>query len=160
MSLACAIRVASSADLDTLVALATAFRDHLRQAGPSPDEFRTSFSHLLARAAADFLLAQDQDGQALGYVQIRYRYSAWTSGEDAELEDVFVAATARGRGVGRRLVTDALARAQARGCRQVGVATNERNAAALALYTGLGFRAERVRWDGGRQLWLEQPLRR
>jgi len=32
---------------------------------------------------------------ALGYVQARYRYSAWTTGLEAELEDVFVIREAR-----------------------------------------------------------------
>ena len=35
---------------------------------------------------------------------------------------------------------------------------NEKNEGALAFYKRLGFRAERPRWQGGRQLWLNRPL--
>jgi GNAT superfamily N-acetyltransferase len=151
-------RLATAPDVDTLVSLAVAFRDHLRQPAPSEHELRISFGRLLEDPSTEFLLAEDPDGTALGYVQMRYRHSAWASGLEVELEDVFVAGPARRRGVGRRLVVAALAQARRRGCRQAGVATNERNAAALALYAGLGFRAERARWDGGRQLWLDRSL--
>jgi hypothetical protein len=42
-----------------------------------------------------------------------------------------------------------------RDARVVGLTTNERNAGALRLYQRAGFAADRSRWDGGRQLWLE-----
>jgi ribosomal protein S18 acetylase RimI-like enzyme len=86
----------------------------------------------------------------------RYRYSAWVPGLSAELEDVFVRSEARRGGIGRRLVADAIARAEQRGCRLISVTTNERNQGALALYEAFGFRAERERYDGGRALWLER----
>jgi ribosomal protein S18 acetylase RimI-like enzyme len=79
-------------------------------------------------------------------------------GAEAELEDVFVVPEARRRGVGLRLVQFAIARANERGCRSMGLNTNERNEGALALYRRLGFRSERPRWQGGRQLWLNKPL--
>jgi ribosomal protein S18 acetylase RimI-like enzyme len=152
------VRLAGAGDLDSLVRLALAFRDHLEQATPSEGEFRTWFAALLQDPATDFLVACDGSGGPLAYAQIRYRHSAWVAGLQAELEDVFVGAEVRGRGIGRQLVELAVARAAARGCRSVGLTTNERNQAALALYGRLGFTAKRARWQGGRQLWLERPL--
>lgn len=151
------IRPATDPDLDALVELATAFRDHLRQSTPTPQQFHDRFARLLGDPATEFLLACRPRGQALGYVQSRYRISAWVNWF-AELEDVFVLPAARRHGVGERLVEHALQRALERGCRAVGVSTNERNAPALALYAGAGFRAKRAYWDGGRQLWLERDL--
>ncbi|MBD3887440.1 hypothetical protein IFO70_38455 [Phormidium tenue FACHB-886] len=49
-------------------------------------------------------------------------------------------------------------RAHEHGCHLIVLNTNERNAEALRLYTKIGFVAERSRWGGGRQLWLEMPL--
>src|SRR5262249_44433363 len=117
-----------------------------------------SITCLLKDAGTEFFLACRPGGASLGYVQSRYRYSAWTSALTAELEDVFVISEVRRQGVGRQLVDFAIARAIARGCRTVGLNTNERNAPALALYRDLGFVAERAFWKGGRQLWLERPL--
>ena len=80
-------------------------------------------------------------------------------GLEAELEDLFVVDPARGRGIGRQLAEFAVTRAGLRGCKSIGLTTNERNAAALGLYERLGFTAERARWQGGRQLWLQRDLR-
>jgi ribosomal protein S18 acetylase RimI-like enzyme len=158
MPAAVTVRRATAADLDVLVELALALRDHLTQAAPSADEFRVGFARLLAEDAAQFFLACAADGSALGYVQCRMRFSAWSGGTDVELEDVFVASAARGAGVGRTLVEAVLSHAGAAGCRVAGLTTNERNEPALALYRRLGFAAERARWQGGRQLWLERRL--
>jgi hypothetical protein len=78
------IRVAREADLDALVHLAAAFRDHLGQSLPSDVEFRHSLARLLKDAGTEFILACDALGAALGYVQARYRYSAWTSALEHE----------------------------------------------------------------------------
>lgn len=138
------IRVASATDLDALVHLAAAFREHLGQATPSDADLRASIARLMQDANAEFFLACGPRGTALGYVQCRYRYSAWTSALEAELEDVFVLRQARRRGVGRRLVEFAMARAAAKGCRSIGLNTNERNEDALALYRKCGFAAARL----------------
>jgi ribosomal protein S18 acetylase RimI-like enzyme len=152
------IRIAREADLNALVRLAAAFRDHLGQATPSAEGFRASIAMLLKDPGTEFLLACDTRGAAFGYVQCRYRYSAWTSALEAELEDIFVIRKARRHRVGLRLVEFALARARERGCRSIGLNTNERNEGAVALYQRLGLRAERALWKGGRQLWLQKVL--
>lgn len=152
------IRIAREADLNALVCLAAAFRDHLGQATPSAEDFRASIAMLLKDPGTEFLLACDTRGAALGYVQCRYRYSAWTSALEAELEDIFVIREVRRHRVGLQLVELALARARERGCRSIGLNTNERNEGAVALYQRLGLRAERALWKGGRQLWLQKVL--
>ena len=50
-------------------------------------------------------------------------------------------------------------RACAAAARSVSAPTNATSRRS-PLYRTLGFRAERARWDGGRQLWLECPLGR
>jgi ribosomal protein S18 acetylase RimI-like enzyme len=152
------VRIAVEGDLDSLVRLAVAFRDHLRQSMPSDADFRDSIATLLQDTASEFFLGHNAQGTALGYVLSRYRYSAWISALEAEIEDVFVAPEARRCGVGQRLVECAIARAAERGCRAIGLNTNERNEGALALYRKLCFGAERALWNGGRQLWLQRAL--
>lgn len=154
---AASIRLAGPDDLERLVTLSSAFREELRQNHPSDAELREGYSVHLHDADADFVLACAPDGEPLGYVALRVRRSMWAGGFEGELEAVFVCGEARGRGLGRRLVVAALEQARIRGCGTVGLNTNERNEPALALYRRLGFRAERARWGGGRQLWLERP---
>jgi ribosomal protein S18 acetylase RimI-like enzyme len=153
------VRLASAADLEALVGLATAFRDHVGLSAPSGADFRTSIARLLQDRDTEFFLACSAcDGTSLGYVQSRYRYSAWTLALEAEIEDVFVVQAARRGGVGRQLMALAMARATAKGCRTIGLNTNERNTGAVALYQQLGLYTERTRWHGGRQLWLTKVL--
>jgi ribosomal protein S18 acetylase RimI-like enzyme len=153
------VRVAGAADLDALVSLAAAFRNQLGRTTPTDAGFRASFATLLSDPNTEFMLAAHSRVAACGYVQCRYRYSAWSAALETELEDVFVLPEARRRGVASRLVEFVIARAAAKGCRSIGLNTNERNTAALALYQRLGFRAERTLWNGGRQLWLENSIR-
>jgi ribosomal protein S18 acetylase RimI-like enzyme len=154
------IAVAKRSDLPALVTLAVQFRDDLKQREPSCDNFTHSFRTLLADSGTEFFIAHTGVGEPIGYIQCRYRYSAWTSGWDAELEDVFVSASARRKGFGRQLVEFAVSRAIEKKCRLIGLNTNEQNEAAFNLYCSLGFRAEREVWRGGRQLWLEKQLTR
>src|SRR5262245_30596732 len=152
------IHIASEADLSALVRLAVAFRDHVGQSTPSAEEFCSSIALLLHEASTEFFLASTPTGVAVGYVQCRYRYSAWLLALEAELEDVFVVREARRCGVRQRLVTFAIERTIAKGCRSLGLSTNERNTAAVTLYQRLGFVAEGARWQGGRYLWLQRTL--
>jgi hypothetical protein len=56
------------------------------------------------------------------------------------------------------LAAFAMSRATAKGCRSLGLSTNERNTEAVSLYHCCGFVAESARWQGGRQLWLQRTL--
>jgi ribosomal protein S18 acetylase RimI-like enzyme len=152
------IHIASEADLRALVHLAVAFRDHVGQSTPSAEEFGVSIARLLHEASTEFFLACTSTGAAVGYVQCRYRYSAWRLALEAELEDVFVLRAFRRQGVGQRLVAFAIARATAEGCRALGLSTNERNTAAVTLYQRMGFVADDARWQGGQYLWLQRTL--
>jgi ribosomal protein S18 acetylase RimI-like enzyme len=62
---------------------------------------------------------------------------------------------ARRSGLGRALVEGAIARARERGCRRMELDTNEDNAAARALYEGLGFVNDRY---GSRDLYYRLHL--
>lgn len=155
-----ALRLATEADLESLVSLALEFRDYLQRGEPTAAAFRQGFGRLLRDPSTEFVLAVDAGLLAVGYVQSRYRTSAWNGGVEVELEDVFVAAASRGRGLGRRLVEMAIDHAAARGCGVALLTTNERNTDAMELYARLGFSAERERWQGGRQLCLERVIAR
>jgi ribosomal protein S18 acetylase RimI-like enzyme len=64
----------------------------------------------------------------------------WRAGRDCLVEDVFVDASARGKGVARVLLDFATERARERGCRRMELDVNEANTPALALYESFGFK--------------------
>lgn len=106
--------------------------------------------------------AQDVDvprPEPVGIAVVRYRYGWWYDGLDANLEDLYVDAAARGTGLGRALLDEVLVRAAARGATRVLLDTREDNAAALALYRSVGFASGEDR-DGERELFLRLPIDR
>ncbi len=74
-------------------------------------------------------------------------------GEVATIELLAVAAPARGRGFGRRLVAESFGAARESGCTEIHVTTEQDNLPALALYQSMGFR-ERLR-DATWHWWLD-----
>ena len=134
-------------------ALLAAFRDHLGYDQPSDDSMLASVERLIGRDDAEYLLAGD--GDPVGVVQVRYRWSVWWDAEDCWLEDLYVSEQARGRGVGRTLTQAVIDRATARGCRRVELDVNSENPTAIALYRSLGFDTGKT---GGQDIFMRRRL--
>lgn len=134
--------------------LMVAFRNHLEVEWPSENAFRAGVDRLIEDPNTTFLLASaDQDSPPRGVAQVRFRYGIWWAAEDCLLEDLFVHADARGRGLGRALVEAVVGAARERGCRRVELDANEDNATALALYRSFGFDAQDDRYGGRNLFW-------
>lgn len=89
----------------------------------------------------------DDDGAPLGCGSLRPVPRLGTS--VAEIKKVFVAASARGRGVGRVVVAELELRAVERGWDRLVLETDVQNEAAIALYSALGYEiTEALRSDG------------
>ena len=133
--------VAGPHEAETVARLLSEFRDDLGYKRPSDNAILAAVEQLSEDVATEFLLGSpDPDAAPAGVAQLRFRRSVWMA-TDCLVEDVFVAAPARGIGLGRALVVQALERARACGCRRAELDTSEGNAAALALYASLGFTA-------------------
>ena len=130
--------LAAESELDHVARLLAEFRDWFGNASPAEAEMRESVARIQS-ADGEFLLGAVGEGEPVGVCQVRFRWSVWTSAEDAWLEDVFVRDSARGTGLGRALVEAAIDRARTRGCRRIELDVDEANAPALALYRSLGF---------------------
>jgi GNAT superfamily N-acetyltransferase len=74
------------------------------------------------------------DGQVAGFAIHLHHPSTWVAGDDCYLEDLFVADSARGMGLGGALIDDLIAIAQARGWHRLYWHTNIGNTRARALY--------------------------
>ena len=132
-----------------VAALLAAFRDHMQYDGPERRGVPASVERLIVRDDTEYLLAAAGDGEpAQGVAQVRYRWGIWWDAEDCWLEDLYVAAAARGAGLGRALTEAVIERAAARGCRRVELDVNTENPAAMALYRSLGLRDRQDRRRG------------
>lgn len=79
--------------------------------------------------------------QALGLVHSIYHRSTWTTGDHCYLQDLFVAAEARGRGIGRALIEHVYAEAKRRGASRVYWLTHQTNHVAMQLYDHIAERS-------------------
>jgi ribosomal protein S18 acetylase RimI-like enzyme len=137
----------------TVAELLGGFRDHLGYDGPDDGSILASVERIIARDDAEYLLAGEDEPQAVA--QVRYRWSVWWATEDCWLEDLYVRDDARGLGIGRALIEAVLERAAARGCARVELDVNTENAPALALYRSLGFDTGKT---GGQDLLMRRRL--
>ncbi len=80
------------------------------------------------------LVAEDDDGALLGFTHIIFHRGTWAIGDFCYLEDLFVAPTARNRGVARALIEAVYALSDQRGCERVYWLTHESNTTARVLY--------------------------
>ena len=73
-------------------------------------------------------------GELQGFVHVVFHPNTWSLQPCCYLEDLFVAESARGQGLGRALIDAVYALAQARGCGRVYWVTDTGNHAAQGLY--------------------------
>jgi GNAT superfamily N-acetyltransferase len=81
-----------------------------------------------------FALGGYVDGRLAGFAHYLFHRSTWTPKRYCYLEDLFVADSARGRGLGRALIEAVYARAEAADASRVYWLTQSGNAQARALY--------------------------
>lgn len=78
--------------------------------------------------------ADDTSGELLGFTHLVFHRGTWSIGNFCYLEDLFVAPTARKRGVARALIEAVYELADERGCERVYWLTHETNTTARKLY--------------------------
>ena len=94
-------------------------------------------------------LVAEEDGEVLGWTALT-RYSSRPSYAGVAEESVYVAARARGRGLGRRLLEAQIERSERAGIWTLQAGVFPENRASVALHLRLGFRLVGVRERLGR----------
>lgn len=144
------IRPASSTDATTLLDIETA---SFTQDRISP----RAMAHHLRSGRADVLLAT-LGYEPAGYALLLYRSTSTL----ARLYSIATLPSARGKGVGRRLMTALERAAIKRGCNRLRLEVREKNTPAIALYESLGYRRigryEDYYQDGASALRFEKQL--
>jgi ribosomal protein S18 acetylase RimI-like enzyme len=125
-------------DLDTLVPLFDGYRTFYSQA-PDTDVSRAFLDARLRRNESVIFLAQLDDGTAAGFTQLYPLFSSVSAARVWVLNDLFVAANARRRGVANALLDAAAAFARENGAIRLELETTPDNASAQALYRAAGW---------------------
>jgi diamine N-acetyltransferase len=150
------IRPAVEGDTERLTKLLAELADfHLRAAPdrfvkPEPGHNRAEIEALLSRPGAAILVAEDSAfPHLIGFVTVHVRdmpaLGIAPARCYAEIPHLGVARHARRHGVGRALMREALAFAEAHGACALELDVHEFNAGAIAFYEALGFSIERRR---------------
>jgi GNAT superfamily N-acetyltransferase len=101
--------------------------------------------HEVSADPRNHLVVADVDGEVVGTLQLTYIPGVSRMGaERAHIEAVRVAAAHRGRGLGREMITWAVARARERGCGLVQLTSDRRRDDAIRFYESLGFEPTHV----------------
>ena len=120
------IRTAGEADLDAIMALE-------RAAFPASAWEPATMRAEIASEWGRYILAVDDEGRALGYAGLR------AVGVEGDVQTIAVADDARGRGIGRALLTELLVEAERRGVRELFLEVRADNDVARGLYASAGF---------------------
>lgn len=132
------VRPATIEDMRALHALILALAEHHGQTQyvlTTPEELRRAGFGEAPRFGA--LLAEDA-GTPVGFVSYTLSYSIWLGGPYMNIDDVFVQASHRGRGVGEALLHAARARCRELGVQRMRWEVQADNHGAIRFYERLG----------------------
>ena len=146
------IRQATSTDLDDLTPLFAGYLEFYAVEQPLP-AVRDFLAERLGRGDSAIFIARDEQGAALGFVQLYPLFSSLHLRPAWLLSDLYVAARARRQGVGEALMNAARGHAEAKGACALQLETAKSNLAGQALYERLGYVRDEVFYT----YWLGLP---
>ncbi|WHZ26039.1 MAG: Acetyltransferase, GNAT family [Nitrospira sp.] len=135
------IRRATLDDLDQLVPLFDAYRQFYGQQSDIIVAKQFLSDRLVCNESV-VLIAEDDTGSAIGFVQLYPTFSSILAAPMYVLSDLFVRPDVRRRGVGTLLIKSAAETARAAGAVRVELATAIANVSAQRLYESLGWRRD------------------
>lgn len=135
------IRPAAEGDFEAVTALIGQFGSARTPAVERMEAIRRTFMMHLADTAAGhgYAAVAEVSGDVAGVCAIEWQRPFWTEETHAWLPDLIIGEARRGHGIGRALLADALARADAAGAAQVSLESGPQREAAHGLYRSVGF---------------------
>ncbi len=149
------IRRAEARDAAEIARLLHDFNLEYSEPTPSVEELTETIRRLLGEGEITVLLAgEGPDGLAL----LRFRPGLWSAGLEAYLQELYVVPPRRRQGIGRSLLTEAIALSRDRGADGIDLNTGETDTAARALYESMGFTNREGAPDGPSMLFYEREI--
>lgn len=139
------IRTATLADLEALVALLQDLFSLEADFTPDPGRQRRGLRTLIEGGGENrCILVAETAGEIVAMASVQVLISTAEGGPVGLVEDVVVRAEHRGQGVGRRLMAEISAWAEARGLTRLQLLADRHNTPALAFYERLGWQATQL----------------
>jgi GNAT superfamily N-acetyltransferase len=132
------LELAGPARLEELLPLVAAYHA-FEEIETSAKQRRNSVAKLLQdKTLGEIWLVRKLDG-VIGYIAVCYSYSIEFGGRDAFVDEFYIAATERGKGVGGRVLNEIARLMRARGIVAVHLEVDGQNERARAAYAQAGF---------------------
>jgi GNAT superfamily N-acetyltransferase len=138
------IEPVSAAELEQLLPLIAAYQRFYGVEDMSEEHNREFFRRFLDPSDDGLLLGAWEEGELVGYACLYWFFTSTQAAESVLMNDLYVSAPARGRGVGRALIEASAAVARERGAHHLEWSTATDNEPAQRLYDSTG--AERSAW--------------
>ena len=133
------IRAARPDDVSTIAALIRGLAEYEHLAHEVVLDEAVLAEHLFGvRPYAEVLIAETDDGQAVGFALFFHNFSTFLGRPGIYLEDLFVRPAARGHGLGKALLVELARLARARDCGRIEWAVLDWNEPSIAFYRSLG----------------------
>ncbi|WP_062377516.1 GNAT family N-acetyltransferase [Demequina pelophila] len=156
-----AVRAASPGDADVLARLLTEFNAEFGEEAPPQAALATRLARSLSEGTMRAWLVRATPpagpSEPAGYATLAIRASAYCDGPVGMLEDLYVRAPLRARGLGTALMTTMLEEAEAAGLAMIEVGVDEPDTDALRFYERHGFVHRRPE-TGDRAFYLSRDL--
>ena len=149
------VRRAGPEEAEQIARLLYDFNTEFDEPTPEPAVLARRVRQLLSSGEMTVLLAAPR---ADGLAVLRFRPSLWREALESYLEELYVVAERRGKGIGRALMEAAIELARSGGAVDMHLGTAEDDVAARALYESLGFNNRGGRPDGPVNYFYEREL--
>ena len=148
----------NAADAGAIVAVLDSYASDPAGGGePLSSEVRDRLVPALRDHPSTLVLLAWSDCEPQGLAICFYGFSTFQARPLLNVHDLAVVPGCRGRGIGRKLLTEAQRRARARGCCKLTLEVQDDNLTALGLYKSFGF-GDVVYGDSGPTRFLSKPL--
>lgn len=133
------IEKATAADIPALSDLLSVLFAQEAEFTPDAQAQHQGLARIIANPEIGVVLVARQGNQCVGMVSLLFTVSTALGSQVAWLEDMVVAPSARGMGLGTRLLSEAVALARTQGCKRITLLTDRDNEAAQRFYAQQGF---------------------
>jgi GNAT superfamily N-acetyltransferase len=134
------IRLATAADVPLILKFIRGLADYEKrthEVEATEEKLRATLFPAQGQPAAECVIAE-QDGAPAGFALFHTNYSTFLAKPGLHLEDIYVHAHLRGRGIGKALLLHVARLANARGCGRLEWTVLDWNTPAIAFYESLG----------------------
>jgi ribosomal protein S18 acetylase RimI-like enzyme len=149
------VRRATPGDAPEVARLLDDFQREFEEPSPGVETLGERYAELIRNREMTVLIAGDGPD---GFAQLRYRPWVYSAGLHAYLEELYVAPSLRGQGIGRALLDAALETARSERATHIELGTSETDEAARSLYESAGFTNREGSPDGPAMLFYEREL--